>query len=110
VPLEDLYFEWITSNHVSLTIEGGTSDKEAVEQISAGAEHQIPIGFLSPDLDGTVGVRVLVVFGCPGDFFEDIATTNNLVWGVSDQGLIIGPSPLPPGTLLPPGTVEPANA
>jgi hypothetical protein len=84
---ESCYREWITENSVSLSIPSELTHREIVEQVARGANKPIPIAYLSDVLDHTTMPRGCVVFGCPDGFLDDIASTYDLGWWITENGL-----------------------
>ena len=73
-------------NHVSLSIPGGRTNRDVVEQIAEGSH--IPVGSLSDELNQPVHPGSQAIFGFAGDEFDRIADNyDNMQWWLSDAGL-----------------------
>jgi hypothetical protein len=76
----------LVSSHVSLSIPGGRTNRDVVEEI-AKASH-IPIESLPDELNQPVDPGSQVIWGFAGNEFDKIADNyNNMQWWVSDVGL-----------------------
>ena len=78
----------IQDNFASLSLEGPSTHRKLVERIAEGSNVRIPVELLSDVLAQTVLRRGRAVFGCPGDYFDQIAENySNMQWWLTDNGL-----------------------
>jgi hypothetical protein len=76
----------LISNHVSLSIQAGRTNRDVVEQIAEGSH--IPLESLSDELNQPVHPGSQAIFGFAGDEFDRIADNyDNMQWWLSDAGL-----------------------
>ena len=85
--LEACYNEWITHNFVSASLDRGSTYRVLVGLAARTAQVQIPIEFLSCNLDVALPPRGFVVFSSPNCFFDDIADAHKLSWWMTERGL-----------------------
>lgn len=85
---EFAFRDLIRDNFASLSLEGPITHRKLVERIAEGSNVRIPVELLSDVLAQTVLSRGRVVFGCPGDYFDEIAENySNMQWWLTDNGL-----------------------
>ena len=84
----------IQDNFASLSLEGPSTHRTLIEGIAEGSNARIPVELLSDVLAQTVLTRGTVVFGCPGDYFDQIAENySNMQWWLTDKGLNMATMP-----------------
>ena len=84
----------IHNNFVSLSAPGPCTHREIVERVAEGCNIRIQVQSLSDCLAQTVLPRGRVVFGCPGDFFDQISENYiNMEWWLTDNGLNMAINP-----------------
>jgi hypothetical protein len=84
-----LFRHLVLKNFVNASIPGVCNYRDLVEQIAGQCSTPIQIEHLSERLNHSKVIRGRVVFGSPGNFFDQIAETNEAAWWISAKGLNI---------------------
>lgn len=78
----------IVQNLISCSVAAPCTHGDVIEQIAEKSAERIPIESLSSDLRNIVFPRGRVIFGFPGDYFDQIARNyRDMWWWVSERGL-----------------------